>query len=325
MPAADPLAARDLAWLLDEGLLDKGLLTEGSFVDRSWDGRADWPEPFRLSPSERADLRTVLAGWPAGPGPWPVGPVGRRFESLVADWLSESSALRLLARNWPLRERGQTIGEADLLVEREGRRELWELACKWYLGVPGAGWVGPGLNDRLASKLERLARVQLPRVHHPGFVAHWGEDFTARACLAGWLIPPLTDAEPVPLGRRPPAAWVALDRLDGQRLGRLVETYRIEAWWWLAAGRWLRPADALDQPQRVCPPLALPGQPGFGSGSGPAGNEVEISRPTAFAGIGIGEDGGRRERLRLVLVPAGWAERAMVFAGSPASSAEFRV
>ncbi len=339
MLAADRFAASDLGWLLSDGVLDPLALAAHPF--RAGPGNVDLPPAFSLSARERADLVSVLAGWPSasglgsasGPGPgqetepepgrgtWPTGPVGRRFESLMADWLSESSVLRLLARNWPLREQGRVVGEVDLLVERDGRRDLWELACKWYLGVAGAGWIGPGLNDRLDHKLARLRDLQLARVAQPTFVAHWGPGVVARACLVGWLIAPLTEARPVALGQRPPAAWVAVDRLEPQRLARLVSDHRIDIWWRLAPGRWLRPADGFDQGEQVSAASALPGQPDRPDGMDPAndtGGESSITRPTAFAGIGVDDDGCRRELLRLVLVPPGWAERARVFAAPEA-------
>lgn len=91
--------------------------------------------------------------------------LGRRFEDLLAFWLSwpDNPHYRLLLRNHALRDRERTLGEIDFLVQNKQTQaiEHWEVAVKFYLGTPQGLWLGPGQRDRLDLKLLRLDQHQL--------------------------------------------------------------------------------------------------------------------------------------------------------------------
>ena len=162
---------RDLAWLVLDGALP--------LPPASGDLRS-----VRLSTAERHELLELLAAWDnRAQDDW-LGPIDPRLrlgiytERLIGAWLRHSRLIRLVAMNWPLRDGRTTIGEADFLVERLSlpgdRLQLWELACKFYLGVAEVGWIGPGLLDSLDAKLSRIRSHQLPLIHRPGFREAWG-------------------------------------------------------------------------------------------------------------------------------------------------------
>lgn len=90
--------------------------------------------------------------------------LGIYFEHLWAFAFSHHPHYRLLSRNLPLRQEGRTLGELDFLVQYlpEDCTEHWEVAVKFYLQVDARHWVGPGLRDRLDTKLARMRDHQLP-------------------------------------------------------------------------------------------------------------------------------------------------------------------
>ena len=328
-PTPSALAVSDLRWLVESGRLRAGDAT--GVLDPGTQSSA-WPPPVHLSADEQAECREILTGLAAEASAGAVvddaesAPVGRRVERWVQAWLGRSRRIQLLAGSWPLRVDGRTIGEADVLVERNGGRELWELACKLYLGVPGVGWIGPSLNDRLSTKLRRIRDHQLPLVEHPAFVSQWGADFSARAWIVGWLIGPAQasglavsasngaiwrgadlamaaqGAGPGPTagavdGLRPAAGWLAWDAEAPAAMAYLAQQHLVQTWWLLGRGRWIRPARTAD------PALAM--HPA--SGPGP---RFTVTRPISLAGMACPSPGCWQEVYRLVLVPPGWAGRA---------------
>ena len=75
-----------------------------------------------------------------------------------------------MARNLPLRNQGQTLGELDMLVRDRASGELahWELAVKFYLGLADHdAWPGPNPIDQLAHKARHLQQHQLNRTADP--------------------------------------------------------------------------------------------------------------------------------------------------------------
>ncbi len=92
--------------------------------------------------------------------------LGVYFENLWAFAFEHHPDYRLIARNFPIREGGRTLGELDFLVQHlpDARCEHWEVAVKFYLQA-GDYWVGPGLKDRLDIKLARMRTHQLPVLH----------------------------------------------------------------------------------------------------------------------------------------------------------------
>lgn len=99
--------------------------------------------------------------------------LGQHFENLVACALSHHPRFEVVARNVPLRQGANTLGELDLLVRDHSDGTLchWELALKFYLGLPGEaspyGWPGPDSQDQLEHKAAHLFHEQLPRSAEP--------------------------------------------------------------------------------------------------------------------------------------------------------------
>ena len=77
----------------------------------------------------------------------------------------------------PLRLNGKTLGELDMLIEDRETHELmhWELALKFYLGLPGEpearAWPGPNPRDQLTTKTRHLHDRQLTRCDDPMIAA----------------------------------------------------------------------------------------------------------------------------------------------------------
>ena len=302
-------AVRDLAWLVLDGALE---LPAGSGTLAA----------VALDEAERGELLDLLAAWDREPADDWLGPIephlrlGRYTERLIGAWLRHSQLIRLVAMNWPLRENRVTRGEADFLVERLGRAcgglQLWEVACKVYLGVPGGGWLGPAQNDSLAAKLSRIRSHQLRLIDHAGFRDAWGTGWTARAWVAGWLLGP---AQSLPLqppacaGARIACAWAEAGDPSAAIAEGHARALGVTEWWVLPRRRWLRPvfadepvgqrlAELPELPQAVC----LPGQV---NQRGP--------QPLMLAGIRWIDAGAQPfavEAMRLMLVPAGWLEAA---------------
>lgn len=108
--------------------------------------------------------------------------LGIYHETLWQWILEQAPRTRLLAHNIALREKGQTLGELDLLYaptpgidspsdDRKADIFHAELAIKFFLGLPegpgdrhdGARWIGVGSFDSLAIKCHRLQSHQLPQ------------------------------------------------------------------------------------------------------------------------------------------------------------------
>lgn len=95
--------------------------------------------------------------------------LGLHLENLVAALIEHSERFELVARNLPLCHQGRTVGELDMLVRDRANGELahWELAIKFYLGLPEGTWPGPNPADQLARKARHLHQHQLARTLDP--------------------------------------------------------------------------------------------------------------------------------------------------------------
>lgn len=155
---------RDLAWVLASPPLLAPADPDALWLEAAWGQRAyaashDWLAALDRDP---APLQQALARRP--------GRLGSYFESLLDCWLAwpGNPLYRRLYHGLPVRLGKRTLGEFDFLVEERASGEIqhWEVAVKFYLGIaPGgsaASWVGPGQQDRLDLKLDRLRRHQLP-------------------------------------------------------------------------------------------------------------------------------------------------------------------
>lgn len=134
--------------------------------------------------------------------------LGHHFENLVATALAHSERFEVVARNLALRDSGATLGELDLLVRDRADGALchWELALKFYLGLPGEpgheGWPGPDPRDQLSRKASHLYNRQLRRSQEPtvaALLAERGWTVQRRVLLTrGRLFYPMWDAPAAP-------------------------------------------------------------------------------------------------------------------------------
>jgi len=121
-----------------------------------WHSRALQDAPHRaFSPDQLTYLIRARAG-----------KLGHYFEALVAYLFLASTGFQVLAQNRTIVADKRTLGELDLLVQdlASGRVIHLELALKFYLWVPGQRspvWVGSGLHDFMADKVQRLYQHQL--------------------------------------------------------------------------------------------------------------------------------------------------------------------
>ncbi|MEP5766508.1 MAG: DUF1853 family protein [Halieaceae bacterium] len=123
--------------------------------------------------------------------------LGIYYESLWHYLLQEDPDTELLAHNLPIRDESQTIGEFDCLfycLRRKIHVHL-ELAVKFYLGVASDNiWLGPGRQDRLDLKLERLLQHQSQLGQHPAarepLLALGIQSYESRIDLKGYLFSP---------------------------------------------------------------------------------------------------------------------------------------
>ena len=96
--------------------------------------------------------------------------LGEYFEVLIGSWLREVPPAKVLAANWQVFGGKGTIGEYDLLFERDGKVWHWELAIKFYLGYSDGTrerWYGPNPVDRLDQKWAKMRGQQLRLSGHP--------------------------------------------------------------------------------------------------------------------------------------------------------------
>ncbi|HEY3600142.1 MAG TPA: DUF1853 family protein [Paraburkholderia sp.] len=304
----DP-AVRDLAWLL----FSPDLL------------RAQPPAGVLASPFESADEAAATLAWLLAQdidatalhrhiAAARVTRLGRYAECLLAWFLQQGPAARLVAANIALRRAGVTLGECDFLVEtKTGARLHWELAVKCYLHAGEgraqlADYVGPNLQDRFDLKLGHLLDHQLPLSAREEFASlgHRGP-WQAQMFVKGWLFyrhgatPPespqvepahergwwATRADWPSFAAGESDVWMVLPRL--QWLSRRLKPAGVA-----------RVADAGEAD--LIDVQALTAQLGQHSG------------PTMVAAFAAEGDGQWRERSRGFVVPDDWPERALAFA-----------
>lgn len=137
--------------------------------------------------------------------------LGTYFERLWSYWLQHNGRYALLAANLQVARDNQTLGEFDLIVRDTHADEIehWELAVKFYLGVPPLEhpqrWFGPHHQDRLDLKYHHLVERQLPLSQtHAGQQACASHGWTIarrRLICKGRLYFPGTDADPPSMPR----------------------------------------------------------------------------------------------------------------------------
>ncbi len=92
--------------------------------------------------------------------------LGARFERLIEFGLLHLPGFTCVERRLQVHVDGRTRGEFDFIVRNQNDNQLehWEVASKFYLGVPSSdtlAWVGPGKRDSLNRKLRHLTERQL--------------------------------------------------------------------------------------------------------------------------------------------------------------------
>lgn len=116
-----------------------------------------------------------LAAWEAEPltGPailreTPHYRLGIYFENLYECLMTELLGWKLLTRNFPVRNKGSTLGELDFVFRNPvtGDVEHHEIAVKFYMAYPydtvqQTRWYGPNPDDRLDLKTSHLLQHQL--------------------------------------------------------------------------------------------------------------------------------------------------------------------
>ena len=93
--------------------------------------------------------------------------LGHYFEDLWHWWLLHNGRYQILARNLQVIVDQKTLGEFDFIVRdtHADQIEHWELAVKFYLGIPPLNnmqhWMGTNHRDRLDQKYHHLRTKQL--------------------------------------------------------------------------------------------------------------------------------------------------------------------
>ncbi|WP_300727136.1 DUF1853 family protein [Pseudomonas sp.] len=139
--------------------------------------------------------------------------LGRYYERLWQFAIQHAPGVELIAANLPIRERGHTLGELDLVLRDRDGAHHFELAIKLYLGPPygngsdPAQWLGPGSNDRLDRKLKHFSQHQLPMSSRPEsrrILAELGvHTFQTHVWLGGYLLYPWPRHALPPTGAHP--------------------------------------------------------------------------------------------------------------------------
>ncbi|MDO8413765.1 MAG: DUF1853 family protein, partial [Gallionellaceae bacterium] len=164
----DP-AVRDLAWAIGApSLLDASYPAySGHVVDDDWcRSQLETCAPWLIALDQQAHvLHDYLAARP-------TRRLGHYFESLLAFWLARVPDMHILATNLQVQDAQRTVGEYDFLL-RDGQGKLchWEAAVKFYLQAQPQpqqkNFIGPGGQDRLDLKLDRIFIHQLELGHSP--------------------------------------------------------------------------------------------------------------------------------------------------------------
>ncbi len=246
---------------------------------------------FQQLDRRRSSLQQALrrAG---SPGP------GEYFEILLHQWLKALPPATVHATNWQVYHGGHTLGEFDLIFERDRKLWHWEMALKLYLGHPAKDgqfrWYGPRPQDRLDHKWAHLRGHQLRLHQHPAArdaLQSLELDDTphSRAFIKGYLFEPLAPRfeldYPPDINPAAPRGWWA-HQGEISRFRRPLGAAN-RRWMPLPVHRWLAPAHRDDEPLQNFDALCA----------------QATHRPLLVAGF---DDGSPIEATRGFIVPDGW-------------------
>jgi len=97
--------------------------------------------------------------------------LGKHFEELLICWLRQDDEFSLIQANYQVFDKKRTVGEFDFLLSHLGQVEHWEVAIKFYLGLPNTRnanhWHGPNTTDRFDLKYNHLSNHQLKLAGNP--------------------------------------------------------------------------------------------------------------------------------------------------------------
>ncbi len=133
--------------------------------------------------------------------------LGDYFEVLINTWMDAIPEARVMFQNYQVTGGKGTVGEFDLVFERDRETHHWELAIKYYLGHPGPDgepyWYGPNPVDRLDLKWTKMVdkQLKLSRTKEGLAALKWKgfePPIRPRAFMKGYLYEPLNPDFAVP-------------------------------------------------------------------------------------------------------------------------------
>lgn len=99
--------------------------------------------------------------------------LGHLIEHFVQCEFVNHSDINVIANNVQVYSDRRTIGEFDLLIEKENIQYQIEIVFKFYLYDENVGateiehWIGPNRKDSLVEKITKIKEKQFPLVEHP--------------------------------------------------------------------------------------------------------------------------------------------------------------
>lgn len=315
-------AVRDLAWSCLSPPLMIDLPGAPAWQNPDTDGDLDWLTGLDQAPDA---LLKHLAQRPSQR-------LGLYFEQLWRFyWLHHPDA-RLIAHNLQVLNpaTGQTLGAFDFLLNWRGDFWHMETAVKFYLGLPAQpgreesewqDWRGPGAEDRLDLKLQRLLTYQLPLSRDPVALAQIPcpapqNPWQPRLRLAGYLFYPYASAMKPPPKAHP-------HHLRGQwcywhESQTLFMSRPDSRWLPLERHQWLSPAFC-DQQEKL-----LQAREFLQAGELLRQRLGEQQRPILVARMAAGPRGWW-ETERLFVVPDNWpAQTSAPAPGAPHATHSYR-
>lgn len=176
--------------------------------------------------------------------------LGKYFESLIHFAIEVDPMYDIILKNHPIYQGKITTGEVDLILQKPDSLilEHWEIALKFYLQHGQNDlkeMIGPGGNDTLASKLEKLESKQLPLGQHDLIIEEIGSAPTSKLFLKGMFFHPLHST--LELDCAKPQAntgwWINNSELEK------LESLKVDGWSILQKSEWIGNSIRDDAPE----------------------------------------------------------------------------